>query len=324
MGGPWEMYQGQGAAQPAPGPSTSLPQPGDPTAYSGATPALQDTPAYLTDQDLMALGLEMGAGRGSASVINQMPGHMYSRNYAQRAGTNEADLKNKQGAIDPLLRRIQDFEDIGTHAGSDVLQKATGPDYTPPNADGSWNPLSHIPQDTASQYYQNWRSVLQHVNPFSDQESYDKAQDANLELHHLKAGVAASFKALPGAGQGGATDQAQRTVDTMLGEAMHAGDAKTFYKILHDAKNILRGFARYSDLPASPDDNYVPKNFGQPPPAAPPPGPQGSAQPPSSAPAGPPPEAIDMLQKNSSAKMRAHFDEVFGPGASVRALNAGR
>lgn len=278
----------QGGAPPQAagvGGSPSLPQPGDPTAYGGATPALAETPDYLTNNDMRSLSLEMLAGRGSQAVINQAPGHIYARQYASKAGGNEADLKNKQNAVDPLLRRIQDFEDIGTHAGPDILGKATGPNYV---NSGEYNPVNVFMPDTASEAYQSTRAFLRGGD-------YTKARDANLEMHHLKDAVAASFKALPGAGAGGPTDQAQRTVDSMLGAAMHSGDPQTFYKILHDAKNTLRGFARYPDLPGNPDANYVPPGFGQPPPPAggPPPGQQGAAAPPPAAPqaasAAPPP-----------------------------------
>jgi hypothetical protein len=243
MAGPWEKYQA--AAQPA-APSTALPAPGDPTAFSGYTPAGNTTPSRLSPDTMRAFAIDLMAnnGKGGSAILNNDPGSQYAKKYATETASNNADLANLQNATQPLLRRIEDFRDIARNAGPDVLTKATGPDYS-----GGY---SYLPlPNTSSQMYQNVRQFFQHLNPFSDQESYKKATDANLEMQHLKDAIAASFKQLPGAGKGGATDQAQRTVDNMLGHALQSQDPETFFKIAHDAMNTVRGFARLPDLPAS-------------------------------------------------------------------------
>lgn len=310
---PWERFQ-----QPQQQPSTSLPNPGDPTEYAGQGQAGTTTPGYYSDEDMNAIGLEMMAGRGSASVINQSPGHQQAAAYAKEEGKNLGELRNTQRGIAPLLRRVDDFESLGRDAGPDVLEKATGPDYG-----AGHNEASFIPQllpDTSGQAYQNIREMAQHVNPFSDQESYHKATDLNLKMQHLKDAIAAEYKAVPGGGKTGGTDQAQGILRDMVGHAMHAKDPETFFQIVHDAKNTIRGFGNLDDLPKQ--QSYIPPGFGakqeaaavandpvnprlafvpQPKPAA-------------------PPEAITELKANTSAKMRAHFDEVFGEGAAARAL----
>lgn len=251
-------YYDRYAQQPAP--STSLPNPGDPTSFSpqGSAAGLK-TPDRLSDDTLLALGLNAAeGGRNSATILNNDPGSAYATTYAKNVATDNADVADLQNAAQPLLRRVQDFRNIATKAGPDVLGKATGPDYG-----GPWIPLP----DTSSPMYQNARQAFQHLNPFSDQDSYRKATDANLEMQHLKDAIAASFKQLPGSGRGGATDQAQRTVDNMLGHALNAQDPETFYKIVHDAMNTIRGFARLPDLPDNDASVPTDKTYGWTPPA---------------------------------------------------------
>lgn len=253
MGGPWERYQ----QQPANG--MALPQPGAPTEFTGQGTAGQVVPKRLSDDTLESAMFDIYAngGKGMSGILNNDPGAQYMRTYANKQAEDHAEIANVRAAVEPLLRRVDDFEGIAKKAGPDVLAKATGPNYGGDSGVASW-----VLPDTSSQAYQNVREMAQHLNPLSDQESYRKATNANLEMQHLRHAVAASFKSLPGSGKGGATDQAQRTVDEMLGAAMNAKDSETFFKILHDAKNTLRTFARMQDLPER--QEYKPETWQAP------------------------------------------------------------
>src|SRR5262249_43195938 len=137
MAGPWEKYQpGTQAyydnfARPA-NPSTSVPNPGDPTSFTGATPAGTTAPARLSPDTMRAFAIDMLAngGKGAAGILTQDPGAQYAKTYATKMAGDNADVADLQNAVQPLLRRVEDFRDIARNAGPDVLGKATGPDYS--------------------------------------------------------------------------------------------------------------------------------------------------------------------------------------------------
>ena len=214
-------------------------------------------PQRLSPDTMRAFGIDvmMNGGKGAASILTQDAGSQYQKKRANVQAENQANLEYKQALTKPLLDRIQDFRNIGTKAGPDVLQKATGPNY---GGDGGLS--SYVLPDTSSQSYQALRAASQHMNPLSDQGSYDKARDANLEMHHLKDAIGSAVKALPGS-KGPTTDQDQALVLDMVGKALNASNPETFYKILHDAENTLRG---RSGLAARPDqDSYLPKEWSK-------------------------------------------------------------
>ncbi len=69
-------------------------------------------------------------------------------------------------------------------------------------------------------------------------------------MQHINKMLGASVKALPGSkGAGVSTDQDQALVLDAVGEALHAQDPETFFKILHDAENGLRARSGMPPLP---------------------------------------------------------------------------
>jgi hypothetical protein len=319
--------------------STALPQAGDPTSYTGASSGGMTTPGRYDPETMRAFTIDLLAngGKGAASILNNDPGQQYSRSYANTMAANQAGLDFKQKMSTPLLEQIQHMRQLATDAGYDVLQKATGPDYTEGTDPKSWLPT--LGMDTSGQRYQNLRAwghaadLPGRALGLDDADSYDQAAKLNLQFQHLKKMIGAEVKAVPGTKGGGtATDQDQALVLDAVGEALHAQDPETFFRILHDAENGVRGRAGMQQLPQP--KSFLPNGWTPPPswgdwikdkisgssnPAS---SPTAAQQPkPSALP--PPAEAIQMLRQNSSLKMRNHFDEVFGKGAADRAMRGG-
>jgi hypothetical protein len=213
----------------------------------------------------MAYDLALNGGKGMSTILNNDPGSKYATSYAAKTAEDNASLNMKQKMTAPLLAQIQHMRELATDAGSDVLTKATGPDYSE-GQEGSWLP-GFLHPDTSGQPYQNFRAMAQHANPFSDQKSYDDAASLNLQMQHIKKMLGASVKALPGTKGGGAsTDQDQALVLDAVGEALHAQDPETFFKILHDAQNGLRARSGMPPLPTP--KSFIPDQWNTSSPAA--------------------------------------------------------
>ncbi|MFT3731120.1 MAG: hypothetical protein QM780_06800 [Hyphomicrobium sp.] len=241
-------------------PSAALPQPGDPTSFTGDSASGLSTPSRISadTRRAMAYDLALNGGKGMPTILNNDPGSKYATAYAVKTAEDNAGLNLKQKMTKPLLAQIAHMRQIATDAGSDVLSKATGPDYSE-GMEGSWLPGFMHP-DTSGQNYQNTRALLQHANPFSNQASYTEAANVNLQMQHIKKMLGAAVKALPGTKGGGAsTDQDQALVLDAVGEALHAQDPETFFKILHDAENGLR--ARAGMPPIAEPKSYLPESW---------------------------------------------------------------
>jgi hypothetical protein len=269
---------------------TGMNQPGQPMA-----PSFQgvNVSGYQNDADIESMGLDLAfnGGKGMASIINQSPAHEAARTYQKHIGQNNAELENTRRGVKPLIEQIEGLEATMAEAGPKVAGKAIGPNYAP---SGDYNPAKFILPDTSSQSYQNLRAVM----PWSGKEETDAAA-LNNRLHHFKKGIATLFKAIPGSGKSGATDQAQATLEEMVDAALHARNPEEFYKITHDAKNFLRSMGQQPV--AEEPDKFTPKHWD-----------------------GVPDEAVAELRKDTSKARRQQFDAIFGPGASSRILRSAK
>jgi len=225
---------------------TGLPAPGGPTPLSGAPMAgMGVTPPYQDDQDWGQLGLAAGLmsggnSRGMATVIQNTPGHQAAVEYAKGIAKDKADVANTQRGVVPMLQALDGMEKRFIDSGKSVASEAIGPNYG-----GSYIPLP----DTASPMYQNIRAFFRGSGDPNNPDVYDKAADLNQQMQHAKEGIATLFKAIPGAGKAGATDQAQQKLDNMIDDAIHSRDPETFFRIMHDAKNFVRGLGQFPQLP---------------------------------------------------------------------------
>jgi hypothetical protein len=254
---------------------TGLPQGGDATPTSGnPMSGMGIAPPYQNDQDWGQLGLAAGLmsggnSRGMATVIQNTPGHQAAVEYAKKIAGDKADIANTQRGVLPMLRALDGMEKRFTESGPGVASEAIGPNYG-----GSYIPLP----DTASPMYQNIRAYFRGSGDVNAPNDYDKAADLNNQMQHAQEGIATLFKAIPGSGKGGSTDQAQETLSNMVGKAIHARDPETFYRIMHDAKNFVRGLGQFDQLPEP--KSYLPPNFQPQQLGAPPAAPQAAAAPP--------------------------------------------
>jgi hypothetical protein len=232
-------------------PPTALPQAGDRTPMSGNPMAgMGVTSPYQNDQDWDQIGLygalsANGNTRGLPSIIQNTPGHQAATEYAKKIAGDKAELANTQRGVIPMLQALDGLEKRYTEAGPKVAPLATGPNYA---GDDPWNPFNHLLPDTSSPAYQNLRAKLT-PSALDPNDEYGKAADLNNQMQHAKEGIATLFKAIPGSGKSGATDQAQTTLSEMVNAALHARDPETFYRIMHDAKNFIRGLGQFPQLP---------------------------------------------------------------------------
>ncbi len=162
-------------------------------------------------------------------------------------------------ALSPLLNGLRQMRQLGDDAGSDVLTKATGPDYS------QYSPL--LP-DTAGPTYQTARSLAQHLNPFSDVDAsdaeqplpYDEAPQLNAKLRHIQEALSGHVNSL---GTSDADQSPERAL--VLGamkQAIHAPDPETFFSVLHQTENQLRARAGMSPLPDR--ASYLPEGWARP------------------------------------------------------------
>lgn len=248
----------QGTAAPA---STSLPNPGDPTSFTGDSASGMTTPSRISPDTKRAMrfDLALNGGKGMSAILNNDPGSQYQKTFANKMAEDNEALRLKQVMTGPLLAQIQHMRQIATEAGPDVLHEATGPDYS--------NDEGESLLDTSGQRYQNVRAAAQAWNYPGRMTGmaypsgvYDKAAALNLQMQHMKKMLGAAVKSLPGTKGGGAsTDQDQALVLDAVGEALHAQDPETFFKILFDAENGLR--ARAGQPALAQPKSYLPDSW---------------------------------------------------------------
>lgn len=280
--------QSQGAPQVAP---SSLPSAGMGTPASGNPMAgFGVTPPYQTDEDFNQIGLAAALGernRGVIQAIQNTPGHQARIEYSKHVADDQADLGNTQRGVIPMLKDIDALETRIRQAGPDVASLAIGPDYTPADQKDSGflhNTLSDLldlgtgiatgdrgvafQQDTGSNAFQSKSAKMYGSGDPANPNNYDKAADLNNELQHFKEGIATAFKAIPGSGKAGSTDQAQATLSEMINAGIHSRNPETLFRILHAAKNIVRGLGNFPEIPEP--QSFIPQQWQKPQPGSPP------------------------------------------------------
>ena len=237
---PWERNWSVQESIPA------MRQPGQ-----GLTPSYEDiaNSGYSNAADLKAMGYDLifNNGKGMGTIINQSPAHEGARSYQKELGKSTGELAATKRGVAPLVQQIEGLEKTFEEAGRTVAGKAIGPNYAPESG-----PLHYMLPDTAGQSFQNLRALM-------GNEDDAKAAALNNRLHHFKKGVATLFKAIPGSGKSGATDQAQATLEEMVQAAINSRTPEEFFKITHDAKNFLRSMAQEPVVPEP--KSYVPQSW---------------------------------------------------------------
>ena len=221
MPGPWEKYQTGG-----------LPQTGDESALTSPMPGMGTTPPYQSDEDWQAIAADvaLNQGKGLSSIINQSPGHMQRKAYAEGIGKAQAGLAERQRAGMDVLSSLQQLRRTAEEANQDDLNNAIGP-Y---NDDHS-----------------GWVDLLKIRSKVSD--SGQRAYDLNNRLHHDIEGLTTSF--ITSASKGGLnmSDARQKAFAETMGAMMKSTKPEEFYKIAEDADNIVRdSFGIPKETPLAP------------------------------------------------------------------------
>lgn len=231
MPGPWEKYAASGA---------QVPQAGSPSPLTAPMAGMHTMPEYQSDDDIQAMMLDaaLNEGKGMASIINQSPGHMQRKAYAEGIGKAQSNLAERQRAGMDVLSSLQQLvdtarasqqEDDQNKRGSYRLNEAIGPIN---DAGAQWG--LPAPMMMKSQ----WNAP---------------AYDLNNRLHHDIEGLTTSF--IMSASKGGLnmSDARQKAFADTMGAMMKATNPEEFYKISKDAENIVRdSFGIPADAPLAP------------------------------------------------------------------------
>ena len=219
MPGPWEKYQTGG-----------LPQTGDESSLTNPMAGMGTTPAYQSDEDWQAIAADvaLNGGKGLSSIINQSPGHMQRKAYAEGIGKAQAGLAERQRAGMDVLSSLQQLVDTAKASQeedkgrkSDRLNEAIGP----------YNDMS----GEVVKGFVGLPSAMT-VKSLWNPEAYD----LNNRLHHDIEGLTTSF--ITSASKGGLnmSDARQKAFADTMGAMMKATKPEEFYKIAKDAENIVR------------------------------------------------------------------------------------
>lgn len=162
-------------------------------------------------------------------------------------------------------------ESLGTHTG----QNQAGVIEARRRADISMGLLDQLEELAKTAYLKDPELLKAATGPYASKESVQAALQAgrqvpllgrgvpgseesfnlNKRMHHIIEGLSTQIKIA--AARGVVTDQAQRTFDSAIGKFMETDDPNTFFAIMHDARNIIKGMGGQMPEPIRAD--YIPK-----------------------------------------------------------------
>jgi len=211
---------------------SALPTTGQESALTNPMAGMGTTPAYQSDEDWQAIAADvaLNQGKGLSSIINQSPGHMQRKAYAEGIGKAQAGLAERQRAGMDVLSSLQQLVDTAKASqGEDAASGRKGDRLN--EAIGPYNDMSGevvkglVGLPSAMTIKSLW-------NP--------EAYDLNNRLHHDIEGLTTSF--ITSASKGGLnmSDARQKAFADTMGAMMKATKPDEFYKIAKDAENIVR------------------------------------------------------------------------------------
>ncbi len=190
----------------------------------------------------------MPTAPGSPEQVMSMTGFPAAEGEKKRAesvgthtGQNQAAVTESRRRADISMGLLDQLEDLAKGAylkDPALLKAATGPYASGENVQAGLQGARQIP-------------ILGRAVPGSE-ESFN----LNKRMHHIIEGLSTQIKIA--ASRGVVTDQAQRTFDSAIGKFMETDDPNTFFAILHDARNIIKGMGGDMPEPLKKDNNYLP------------------------------------------------------------------
>ncbi len=195
---------------------------------------------------MMEKGL-MPTSPGSPEQVMSMTGFPAAEGVKKQAeslgthtGQNQAAVIESRRRADISMGLLDQLEELATKAylkDPEVLKAATGPIAS--------SEFVQKALQGARQFPLAGRAV-----PGSE-ESFN----LNKRMHHIIEGLSTQIKIA--AARGVVTDQAQRTFDSAIGKFMETDDPNTFFAIMHDARNIIKGMG--GQMPEPIRSDYIPK-----------------------------------------------------------------
>lgn len=279
---------------------------GDQTALTGpvASPRMQTVQPYQTDEDWDQIMLATALGeknRGIIQAIQSTPGRAQRMKEAEAVGTAQGKYQELQRHGAANLRLLDQIRATFNEAHPDIQVSAIGPQNTtkmpakqPLMIPGINIAVPFMEQPTTVDprtgipYNEEMTPVRRNaiVNP--KDEKAKKAWDLQNRLEHDIEGLTTKFIMTAGAGAN-MSDARQKAFTDTIGAMIKATNPEEFHNIANDAENILR------------------ETFGL-------------SMPQASSIPGIHPAAVQELLKDTSARRRAQFDELFGEGAAAQII----
>lgn len=295
------IYRGAQASAP---PSQRA---GDPTALTGptASPRMQTVQPYQTDEDWNQIALTAALGeknRGIVQAIQSTPGRQQRLKEAEAVGTAQGKYQELQRHGAANLRLLDQIRATFNEASPDIQTEAIGPQNTtklPPRqplmipglniAVPFMEQPTTVDPRTGIPYNEEMTPVRRNaiVNPNDDKAK--KAWNLQNRLEHDIEGLTTKFIMTAGAGAN-MSDARQKAFTDTIGAMVKATSPEEFHNIANDAENILR------------------ETFG-------------ISMPQAASLPGINPAAAQELMKDTSAKKRQQFDEIFGEGAAAQIIS---
>lgn len=287
------IYRGFKGAPPPP-------KAGDQTALTGplASPRMQTVQPYQSDEDWNQIALAAALGeknRGIIQAIQSTPGRQQRMKEAEAVGAAQGKYQELQRHGAANMRLLDQIRATFNEADPQTQSAAIGPQNTtrmpakqPLMIGGYAIPFMEQPTTvdprTGIPYGEEMTPVLRNAIVKPNDEQAQKAWNLQNRLEHDIEGLTTKFIMTAGAGAN-MSDARQKAFTDTIGAMIKASSPEEFHNIANDAENILR------------------ETFGLS-------MPQASNLP------GINPAAAQELMKDTSARKRQQFDEIFGEGAA--------